>query len=85
IKTLQYIIEGITFFNPIKFFLLLSIAMIILVCIPAMAIAMLRMHTLSLYYMIFGTAVTLLIGLGVLGDIIRISAQQNISMKNSHE
>ncbi|MBF0466915.1 MAG: glycosyltransferase family 2 protein [Nitrospirae bacterium] len=76
IKTLQYIIQGITFYNPIKFFLLLSLAMIVLVCIPAMAIAMLRMLTLSLYYMIFGTAVTLLIGLGVLGDIIRISAQQ---------
>lgn len=73
IRTIQYIIQGITFFNPIKFFILLAFAMILLVCIPAMVLAVFSMHTLSLYYMIFGTTVTLLIALGVIGDIIRIS------------
>jgi glycosyltransferase involved in cell wall biosynthesis len=76
IKTIQYIIQGITFFNPIKFFMYLAIFMILVVCIPAMFIALFNMHTLSLYYMIFGTAVTLLIALGVVGDIIRVSASQ---------
>jgi glycosyltransferase involved in cell wall biosynthesis len=76
LRTLQYITQGITFFNPIKFFLILSMVMILLVCIPAMFIALFEMHTLSLYYMIFGTAVTLLIAMGILGDIIRISATQ---------
>ena len=73
IRTMQYIIQGITFFNPLKFFILLAFAMILLVCIPAMVLAVFRMATLSLYYMIFGTTVTLLIALGVIGDIIRIS------------
>jgi glycosyltransferase involved in cell wall biosynthesis len=73
ILTLQYIVQGITFFNPIKFFFILSLCMIVFVCIPAMILAVFWMHTLSLYYMIFGTTVTLLIALGVLGDIIRIS------------
>lgn len=73
IRTIQYIIQGITFFNPLKFFVLLAFAMILLVCIPAMVLALFKMHTLSLYYMIFGTTVTLLIALGVIGDIIRIS------------
>jgi polyisoprenyl-phosphate glycosyltransferase len=73
LSTLQYIVQGITFFNPIKFFMLLALCMILFVCIPAMTLALFRMHTLSLYYMIFGTTVTLLIAIGVLGDIIRIS------------
>ncbi len=76
VKTIQYIVQGITFFNPIKFFLFLAVFMILIVCIPAMLIALFNMHTLSLYYMIFGTAVTLLIALGVIGDIIRVSASQ---------
>jgi hypothetical protein len=50
--------------------------MVILVCIPAMAIAYYDMPILSLYYMIFGTAVTLMIGMGGLGDIIRISSHK---------
>lgn len=80
IRTMQYIVQGITFFNPIKFFIILSICMVMVVCMPAMVLAVLRMHTLSLYYMIFGTTVTLLIALGILADIIRISL-----MKRSEE
>lgn len=76
ILTLQYIIQGITFFNPIKFFMILSFCMVLLVCIPAMFLALFNMHTLSLYYMIFGTTVTLLIAIGVLADIIRVSSNQ---------
>lgn len=73
IRTLQYIVQGITFFNPIKFFMILSVCMIFVVCIPAMVFACFRMHTLSLYYVIFGAMVTILIALGALGDIVRIS------------
>lgn len=73
IRTLQNIVQGITFFNPIKFFMILSLCMILFVCIPAMVLAVFLMHTLSLYYMIFGTTVTLLVAFGILGDIIRIS------------
>lgn len=76
IRTVQYIIQGITFFNPIKFFMMLSFCMIILVCIPAMFLALFRMFTLSLYYMIFGTSVTMLLAIGVLADIIRISSSR---------
>lgn len=85
-RTLQYIVQGITFFNPIKFFVILSFCMILIVCIPAMIFACFKMYTLSLYYMVFGTTVTLLIALGVLGDIIRISLTQmmpNITRKQT--
>jgi len=87
LQTLQYIVQGITFFNPIKFFAILSFCMILAVCIPAMIFALFRMHTLSLYYMVFGTTVTLLIALGVLGDIIRISLTQimpNLFQRNEN-
>jgi len=76
IRTMQYIIQGITFFNPIKFFMMLSFCMIIFICIPAMFLALFRMLTLSLYYMIFGTTITILLAIGVLGDIIRISSSR---------
>jgi glycosyltransferase involved in cell wall biosynthesis len=76
LRTFLYIIQGVIFFNPIKFFIILAISMIVLVCFPAMVIAMMRHPTLSLYYMIFGTAVALMIGMGGLGDIIRIAAER---------
>ncbi len=76
LMTLLLIIQGMTFFNPIKFFLILSILIIILVCIPAMVLAAIGWHTLSLYYMIFGATVSLMLAIGVLGDIIRIASSQ---------
>ncbi|MDA8134967.1 MAG: glycosyltransferase family 2 protein [Desulfobacteraceae bacterium] len=84
LRTLLYIVQGITFFNPIKFFMILAFCMILAVCIPAMFLALFRMPTLSLYYMIFGTTVTLLIAIGVLGDIIRISLMK-VAAKISQE
>ena len=74
---LKCIIQGITFFNPLKFFIILSFFMIFFICIPAMVIAMFEMHTLSLYYMIFGTTLIILFALGIIGDIIRVSSQKN--------
>ena len=72
-RTAQLIIQGITYYNPLKFFILLSIAMVMLVAFPAMVLALFRMFTLSAYYMLFGCVVALLLGLGVVGDIVRIS------------
>lgn len=83
ILTFQYIIQGITFYNPIKFFMALTLVMILIVYIPAMVLAMFSMLTLSLYYVFFGTTVTFLIAIGVLADIIRISLMQHSS--NYHQ
>jgi len=74
LRAIQMILQGVTYFNPIKTFVLISILMIIVVCIPAMILAMLHMATLSSYYMIFGSVVIILFGLGILGDIVRISS-----------
>ena len=48
-----------------------------------MVLAMLRMATLSAYYMIFGSIVTLLLGLGILGDIVRISGMRAELLRDS--
>lgn len=79
IRTAQYIIQGITFYNPIKFFMALTLLMIVAVYIPAMVLGLFAMHTLSLYYVFFGTTVTFLIAIGVLADIVRISLMQRSS------
>ena len=74
LRASQMILQGVTYFNPIKIFVSICLLLVIFVCMPAMILAMLEMKTLSAYYMIFGSVVTLLLGLGVLGDIVRVSA-----------
>jgi glycosyltransferase involved in cell wall biosynthesis len=73
IRTIQLIIQGVTYYNPLKFFVLLALAMVGLVGFPAMCLAMLNFFTLSGYYMIFGCTVSLLLGLGLVGDIVRVT------------
>jgi polyisoprenyl-phosphate glycosyltransferase len=73
IKTLLFITQGMTFYNPLKFFLLFSVGIIAFVCFPAMLLALYSMHTLSLYYLIFGALMVLLLAIGILVDTIRIS------------
>lgn len=73
IRTIQLIVQGITYYNPLKFFVLLTLAMVIFVGFPAMCMALLHMFTLSSYYMIFGCTASILLGLGLLGDIVRVT------------
>jgi glycosyltransferase involved in cell wall biosynthesis len=73
-KTIHLIIQGIIYYNPIKFYLLFSIFMGVVVAFPAMVLAMLHMHTLALYFLIWGIASIFLIAIGVLGDIFRMGA-----------
>lgn len=74
LTTMMVLIQGVTYFNPIRFFCIMAIAMIFLIGFPAMCIAMLEMFTLSAYYMVFGCTVSLLFALGVIGEIIRVSS-----------
>jgi polyisoprenyl-phosphate glycosyltransferase len=79
VTTSLLLIQGLTFYNPIMFFLFLSAGLIFLVCIPAMLLAELSMHTLSLYYMVFGSLISILIAFGILVDAVRIT-----SVKDDH-
>jgi polyisoprenyl-phosphate glycosyltransferase len=74
LRAIQMVLQGITYFNPLKVFLIISILLGLFTCIPAMVLALFGMMTLSAYFLIFGCVMSLLFGLGILGDIIRISA-----------
>ena len=74
LRALQMIIQGVSFFNPLKTFALLGVLMVVSVCIPAMVFATIGFKTLSGYYMIFGSVVILLFAGGIIGDIVRVSS-----------
>lgn len=76
LRTLQLIMQGVGYYNPVKVFVFLAMLMIFTVGFPAMLLALFNMHTLSAYYMIFGCTVALMFSIGVLGDIVRISAMR---------
>lgn len=76
LATLQYIAQGILFFNPIKFFLILVAFMVTAIFLPSLAIALTGHTTLSLYCMLGGTTGTLLLGMAGLADVIRIASER---------
>jgi len=73
IRTIQLIIQGMSFFNPLKSYLLLSLGAATFVVCPALALVPFGHRTISLYYLLFGLLTTLMVGLGILADIIRVS------------
>lgn len=73
INAMLLIIQSLTFYNPIRFFIFLSFCIITFVCFPAMLLAVFKMHTLSLYYLVFGSTMSMLIAVGILVDTVRIS------------
>lgn len=79
----QLILQGITFFNPVKFFIMMVLAMIAFVDLPAMVSALLGCATFAFYYLVAGTMATLMFGLGVLGDIVRVASMRRINQKHS--
>ncbi len=72
-RTVQYVMEGIIFFNPIKFFLILSLFLGFFVFLPGGCLLLISHPTLAFYYVLCGTGVVFLIGLGALGEIVRTS------------
>ncbi|MBI3446378.1 MAG: glycosyltransferase family 2 protein [Magnetospirillum sp.] len=79
----QLILQGITFFNPVKFFLMLVLGMVACVDLPALALAEMGAKTFAFYYALGGTMSVLLFGLGVLGDITRVATTTRINKKHS--
>lgn len=78
IQALQFILQGVEFFNPMKFFIILACLLLILVYLPGALLYQLSFTTLAFYYTLFGTAVALMLGMGALGDILRISSFRRI-------
>jgi hypothetical protein len=70
----QLILEGITFYNPLKFYFILAALLAVTVALPAAILYAAGLPLLALGYLIFGCACALLGGMGMLGDINRIAA-----------
>lgn len=75
LRTTQLIIQGISYFNPIKFYILLAFFFVVIVAGPALALALLDLETIAFYYFWTGAIVSLLAGIAVMVDTLRIAAQ----------
>ena len=74
LRMIQLIMQGITFYNPMKFYLILVLFLLFLVVVPALGLYALKLPMVAIGYLILGAASALLIGMGMLGDINRISS-----------
>ncbi|AVM75574.1 glycosyltransferase family 2 protein [Magnetospirillum gryphiswaldense] len=83
LRMMQLILQGITFFNPVKLSIMLILALLGLGAVPAFILALLGMPTVATYHLAISIASVLLFALGVLGDIIRITSTSRINKKSS--
>ncbi len=74
LRMFQLILEGITFYNPMKFYLILSFLLFVLVGLPGLAVYLCGYPLFALAYLVFGATCALLGGMGMLADINRIAA-----------
>lgn len=74
IQALQFIVQGVEFFNPMKFFIILACLLFLLVYLPGTLLLLFHLPVVAILYSLFGTAVSLMVGMGALGDIIRIAS-----------
>lgn len=81
LRLAQLVLQGITFFNPVKFFLILAMLLLTLVSLPAGIFAALGWGSLAAGWLITGVTTAMLVGLGVVGDIIRVSVTTRINKK----
>lgn len=73
LRMMQLVFQGITFFNPIKAFLMIIVALAAVFLLPALVISLAGYVSQALLWLSFGAVASVLFGLGVLGDIIRLS------------
>lgn len=83
LRMMQLILQGITFFNPLKFALMLIVALLVFGGIPAAVLAMTNWPVLATYHLALSIASVLLIALGIVADIIRITSTTRINRKKT--
>ncbi len=72
LRTIQLIVQGVTFFNPIKLYLLLAFTYALFIGLPTLALYI-WCPVVAAPLLMVGTTTWLLVGIGALGDIFRIS------------
>lgn len=81
LRLAQLILQGITFFNPIKFYILMAIGFILFVALPALGMIGLGWTNVAWVYFLSGLISVLLLGQGILGDLVRIANNMGQSVK----
>jgi len=74
LRMMQLVLQGITFFNPLKFYLMLVVGLIVGFAVPSLLLHALGCQTLAFYWFATGVASTILVGLGTLGDMLRVAS-----------
>ncbi len=74
LRMIQLILQGISFYNPLKFYLILIILLMVFVLCPTIALIAVEMTAFAFGYLIVGVSCTLLAGMGVMADINRIAS-----------
>lgn len=76
LRMAQLIVQGVTFANPLKLFVLLVLMHIILVTMPTLVLYLVGLGWIGNLFFWTGSVAALLGGLGVISDIVRVSAHQ---------
>lgn len=79
LRTIQLIVQGVTFFNPIKLYLLLAVTYALFIGLPSMGLYY-WCPSIAIPFLAVGTTAWLLIGIGALGDIFRIALMRPKSL-----
>ena len=82
-RMVQLVLQGITFFNPLKFYLLLALLQVTGVCIPSLGLYYLGWSAEALILFSTGTVALLFVALGVHADIVRITANYDFSFSDN--
>ena len=83
LRMMQLILQGITFFNPLKFFILLVLGLLVFVMAPAYVLSVAGYEVLGDFVATAGAWSVLLIGLGVIGDIVRVALTSRTDTKHA--
>ena len=73
LRMIQLVLQGITFFNPVKFYLMLAAGLLAAFLAPALMLAAAGYPEMAAYWFATGAVSCLLVGMGMLGNIVRIS------------
>lgn len=76
LRMMQLVLQGITFFNPIKFYLVMTVCFFAVFLLPSFFMGMLGIFWLAALWFGTGMLSCLLVGMGVLADVFRISSVQ---------
>ena len=73
LRMIQLVLQGITFFNPVKLYLMLVVGLVAVFLIPSLILLATGYSGIAAYWFATGAVSCLLVGIGMLGDVVRIS------------